>query len=180
MSLAGGSFLADGNGVTELQIGSNISFIESGTSSFGDINVDAYGASMINNMVVDVSTGMWSGSDKKLKKNISTITSGLEKVLSIRPVSFNWNDKFVEENFKPNRNNDSLYKEHYGFIAQEVMGIIPEIVVDNDDLFKSDKENFLMLNKDEITPFLVSAIQEQQKMIEDLQKEVEYLKMKEV
>ena len=59
-------------------------------------------------------------------------------------------------------------KEDYGFIAQEVEKVIPEIVRTNDD----DKK---AINYNGITSVLVKAIQEQQTIIEDLKSRIETL-----
>ena len=62
--------------------------------------------------------------------------------------------KFVEEKFNPERNNDILYSTHFGFIAQEVKEVIPELVKDIDEdinvlkklkiLVDQDKEGYLL------------------------------------
>ena len=60
-----------------------------------------------------------SGSDIKLKKEIVTIENALDKVNALRGVSFLW--KKDSEN-KPNG------KREYGFVAQEVDEVIPDLV----------------------------------------------------
>ena len=54
-------------------------------------------------------------SDVALKTNIHDISSGLEMVEQLRPVTFNWD---VEENDQPSA----------GFIAQEVEEVLPDLV----------------------------------------------------
>jgi|TARA_Y100000022_G_C13192115_1_gene348548 hypothetical protein len=63
-------------------------------------------------------------SDVKLKENIETIPDALEKVSSLRGVTFDRID--MEGN-----------PHEIGVIAQEVEKIVPEAVVENEDGFKS-------------------------------------------
>ena len=72
----------------------------------------------------------------------------------------------------------------YGFIAQEVQQVIPELVQNViKPEFKNDKkdanskgEEFATLNYTALIPILTKAIQEQQTTIEDLQKQINELK----
>ncbi|HNO25070.1 MAG TPA: tail fiber domain-containing protein, partial [Leptospiraceae bacterium] len=64
-------------------------------------------------------SGTWSNlSDERLKKNIFDYKGSLEKVLNLRPVSFEW---------KENKEGKTAGR-HIGFIAQEVEKIFPEWV----------------------------------------------------
>jgi hypothetical protein len=89
-------------------------------------------------------------SDQRLKKNVSELDHSLEKVLSLRGVSFNWKD---------NNQGD------VGFIAQEVQKSIPEVVHEG-------SEN-LSVDYSRLVPFLVEAIKSQQKEINKLKKEIQ-------
>ncbi|MCD4697368.1 MAG: tail fiber domain-containing protein, partial [Bacteroidales bacterium] len=103
-------------------------------------------------------TTVWyNNSDKRLKKNITTISSSLEKVLQLRGVNFEWK-------------NTERYSEgsQMGFIAQEVQEVIPEVVDENDGHYT--------MQYSPITALLVEAVKEQQEMIEELRKEIDKLK----
>lgn len=64
--------------------------------------------------------GAWGAfSDERLKEKIQPITYGLEEILALRPVTFQYNGKGGYE--KDGRT-------HYGLIAQEVKQILPEFV----------------------------------------------------
>lgn len=64
-------------------------------------------------------SGTWSSlSDERLKKNIFDYKGSLEKILNLRPVSFEW---------KENKEGRTAGR-HIGFIAQEVEKIFPEWV----------------------------------------------------
>jgi hypothetical protein len=95
-------------------------------------------------------------SDRRMKTNIARIQYGLNEVMKLQPVSYNW---------KKTPNTDS----QIGLIAQEVKKVIPEIVVGDED-----KET-LSMNYTALIPVLINAIKEQQKQIDDLKKQVESL-----
>lgn len=93
------------------------------------------------------------GSDITLKKDVEEIRFGLKKILSLRPVTWRWNA--IERD-------DRL--EH-GFIAQEVEHVIPGLV--SLDTWDDGTERKFLSTK-EMIPYLVAAVQEQQKEIEEL------------
>jgi hypothetical protein len=95
-------------------------------------------------------------SDIRLKKNIKNLNYGLEEVMKLRPVSFNY--KTDTTNTEPK----------IGFIAQEVEVLVPEAV----DIWKDDMQTRHMLYA-EMVPVLTKAIQEQQVIIETQKKEID-------
>lgn len=97
-------------------------------------------------------TAWYNDSDKRLKKNIRTIPSSLDKVLQLRGVNYEW------ENTE--RHPEGL---QMGFIAQETQKVIPEVVDENNGHYA--------MQYAPITALLVEAVKEQQKMIEYLEKE---------
>jgi hypothetical protein len=104
-----------------------------------------------------------TASDSTIKKNIESLSPGaLYKVLSLRPVSFEYKNEF-------NSVNDAKLKK-IGLIAQEVEAIIPEAVS------FSEVGNAKMIDYDMFIPVLIKAIQEQQSTIESLQAEIINLK----
>lgn len=100
-------------------------------------------------------------SDGRYKTNIKNLGYGLEQVMKLRPVSYEW---------KTGYNGTRI-----GFISQEVMEIVPEVVVTP----KDDKGAYMM-RYSELIPVLVSAIQEQQKQIETLEPAGENAKVAEL
>ena len=97
-------------------------------------------------------------SDRRLKKDIQTIPNALDKVLSMRGVTYKWKDGREEG-------------DRMGFIAQEVEAILPE-VVDN-------KNDHYTMQYAPITAVLIEAVKEQQTEIEELKiklQEIEQLK----
>jgi hypothetical protein len=79
-------------------------------------------------------------SDRRLKKDIETLSYGLEQLNQLQPVTYRWKD-----------GNDKAV--HVGLIAQEVQKIIPEAVDSSDP-------DRLGLNYSELVPVLIKAIQE--------------------
>ena len=181
-----------------------ISVAANGSVDMGQMAVSTSGAisGTLGNMDIDSGNGNWSGdmgdfnistsgtvsmdmvivsaisyySDRNIKTNISTIENGLEKVLGMRAVSYNWNEEFLANRLKPGINDAALNRSKYGFIAQEVAEVVPDLVLDPKDLDPELDGKPLNLDINGILPFLVSAIQEQQVMIEELQAEVAALK----
>jgi hypothetical protein len=131
--------------------------------------------------------GSWAAaSDARLKKDVQNFTDGLDKILAIRPVSFKYNDHFKSLN-----NN----KTYIGVLAQEIKEVAPYTVeltkfgqVNEEDEngvehVKKEGEEFYTYDSSSLTYMLINAVKElkslndeQQKMIEDLKKEVENLK----
>jgi hypothetical protein len=91
-------------------------------------------------------------SDSRLKSNIKTITYGLNDILKLRPVSYNWKDDKINQGIQ------------FGFIAQEVQEIMPEAIKEF-----GNETKFLGLEKDAIYATLVNAIKELNKKIETLE-----------
>jgi hypothetical protein len=96
-------------------------------------------------------------SDARMKKNINSITDALEKVMRLRGVNFEWNDSI--------RAKSGI---QIGFIAQEAINVIPEVVTYNNDHYSMQYEP--------ITALLVEAMKEQQQQIEQQEKEINKLK----
>ena len=115
-------------------------------------------------------TNIYNPSDLRLKKNITTISNGLEKISALNPVKFNWID-----GFEPSEDG----KDMLGFVAQEVYNIIPEAVESfgGNSLTIGDTiiDNPLRVNEKFVIPVLVKAMQEQQTLIESLKSRIEIL-----
>lgn len=95
-------------------------------------------------------------SDEKYKYNILPISYGLNTILQLKPVNFQWIEG--EEN-------------DLGFIAQDVAEIIPEAVNTN---WNSD----LLMRYESIIPILIKAIQEQNALIKGLEQRILILENK--
>ena len=122
-------------------------------------------------------TNIYNASDKRLKQNITTITDGLNKIIALNPVKFNWID-----GFEPTEDG----KDMIGFIAQDVQEVIPEAVesFSNGSVIIGELviDNTLRVNEKFIIPVLVKAIQEmntkldeQNQTIQNLQEQINIL-----
>ena len=110
----------------------------------------------MNNATMTVYGTITQHSDIRLKENIITIDSALDKVKKLRGVYYN-------------RKDISLGKQ-IGLIAQEVEDVVPEVVKTIDDDFKTKSIAYAQLNA-----LLVEAIKEQQTIIDDLKSRLETL-----
>ncbi len=107
----------------------------------GDIN--ASGAVRAN--------GVELTSDARYKTHIANLSDPLDNLLNLRGVSYEWNRAaYPDKNFSE--------KRQFGFIAQELEKIFPELVTTNADGYKS--VNYLG-----VVPLLVEAVKVQQKQL---------------
>jgi hypothetical protein len=104
------------------------------------------------------SSGTWTASDSRFKKNIKPIEKALEKIMKMKGKTYEFKtEEFKERNFSIGSN--------VGFIAQELKEILPEAV-------KQEENGYYSVNYMEIIPVLVEGIKEQQETIEKLSKEL--------
>ncbi|MBU0502754.1 MAG: tail fiber domain-containing protein, partial [Candidatus Omnitrophota bacterium] len=108
-------------------------------------------------------SGSWSGSDIRWKKNISTLNNPLPKLLRLRGVTFEWKNQ--EETNTPGL----PAGKQIGIIAQEIEKEFPELV-------STDKDGYKAFSYDKFTAVLLEAIKEQQKEIQEQQNEIKDLK----
>ncbi len=117
------------------------------------------GTSTLRWSQVWAASGVVSSSDANLKTNITTSPYGLQQVLQMKPVQYNW---------KTNPTADL----QIGFLAQDMQKVIPEAVV------VPANGDAMGMKYTELIPVLVKAIQEQQKQIDELKKENAEIKNK--
>lgn len=122
-------------------------------------------------------------SDIKFKKNIQDLDKGLEAIIALHPVSYDYKmDEYGFMGFEEG--------EQMGFVAQEVQLVIPSLVLDAvhpsapvEEGGTGESVEYKSLSYIGLIPVLTKAIQEQQDMIEvlngklqELETEVELLK----
>ena len=105
------------------------------------------------------STSISAISDESLKENIRDLDKGLETINALQPRRFDW---------KNGDGNDIM-----GFVAQEVEGVLPELV---HDYKYSEEETKLGLKMGDMVPSMVKAIQELSAQVNELKAEVAALK----
>lgn len=100
--------------------------------------------------------GFWqNSSDRRLKDNIRTINGALESLMQVRPTKYN--------------RKVSPGQEEYGFIAQEIEKIYPEIA---SKIQLEDGKDTYVMSYTQLIPILTRAIQEQQTIIETQEKKI--------
>jgi len=155
----------DGYGVWGARVGTT------GTLGFGGVFQNGLGY-----------TGALSNlSDSKTKKNVKPMDNALEIIMNLKGVNYEFDlEKYPYLGLSAGK--------QFGFIAQDMAAIVPELVeIHNLDVNgckpQTDKsenntefEQFNMVNYIGVVPILVEGMKEQQKMIEELKAEIEFLK----
>jgi hypothetical protein len=97
-------------------------------------------------------------SDARLKTIKEVIQNPIDKIKALTGYRFDWNKT------------DSILnlKEDIGVIAQEVADVLPELARTNDN-------GYMSVRYQGLTAVLIEAVKEQQKQIEDLKKQIEFL-----
>jgi hypothetical protein len=112
-----------------------------------------------------------ASSDIRFKKDITPIVPSLSILTKLMPVNYYFK---TEEELKVDKiksiafSGDKTNEKQIGFIAQEVEKLIPEVV-------HTDNEGYKSIDYSKFSPFIVKAIQEQQQLIEQLEKANEQL-----
>lgn len=152
--------IAIGGGLSAPENGGNFGgSVEIGLSSGYSYSLVAGATKITDDLIVtgDVcASNLTCPSDARYKTRIQPLGDALQQVLTLRGVTYNWRtEAFPERNF----NNE----EQIGFIAQELETVFPQFVVTDDKGYKS-------VDYARLTPVLVEAIKEQQRLIQDLQR----------
>lgn len=155
----------------------------SGRVGIGTTNPNAAALLDVNGVVRYTGT-LLNTSDKRLKTNTTKFDYGLEEVLALSPISYNYNGK---------AGTDSELV-HVGIYAQELRKVAPELVgefkyeeteievVENGEEIdvrtntKKSSETYLHINESSIKYMLINAVKEQQDKIESLEQELADMK----
>jgi cytoskeletal protein CcmA (bactofilin family) len=100
-----------------------------------------------------------TASDKNLKENVEVLPYGLDDVMKMRAVEFDW---------KKDKANGKERGHDIGVIAQEMEEVIPEVVKEYEGL--QGKDNFKAVDYSKLVPVLIKSIQELKAEIEELKK----------
>ena len=170
-------------------VGYNCYPISGTLSNYSGLGYNVGGFSSASNMVEIGNTsvsvirgqvGFSTYSDKRIKTNIKSNVPGLAFITKLNPVTYNLDiHKQNEIIYKGKKEADADFEGKYdiekvtqtGFIAQEVDTAAKELNYDFNGVDQPKNENDLYtLKYAEFVVPLVKAVQEQQKMIETLQK----------
>ncbi|MDC3132918.1 tail fiber domain-containing protein [Flavobacteriaceae bacterium] len=114
---------------------------------------------MLKNGNTSVS-GVWTGpafsslSDRRLKSNIKALSFGIETINQLKPKQYQLKK-------------DTLNKIHFGFLADELQKILPQMVHTNEG-----KDEFLSINYAELIPLIVGVLQEMNTRINENQNRI--------
>jgi hypothetical protein len=93
-------------------------------------------------------------SDRRLKEAIKPLDGYEERIMGLRPVSFEWNEKGCELTGK------KAGEREIGFIAQETKAVYEQYVAENKTAEAADGEDpYLTVKKDEMIADLVAMVQ---------------------
>lgn len=131
-----------------------------GNGSTNSIRIDSTGNLYSPKNIVTVGeVTAYSSSDKRLKKNIKSITNSLDIIEKLNPVQFNWNQKAKGLNKEKDERNN------YGLIAQEVEEILPELIHPIYDKYKS-------VDYEQLIPILIQSIKELKEEVDTLKNKI--------
>jgi hypothetical protein len=97
-------------------------------------------------------------SDVRLKENITSILNDSEltvKLFELNPIHYT---------YKYDRH-DKIIKKHYGFLAQDVEILFPELVSPMD---KNSSERLISVNYPEFIPIMISKMKQMQNELDEL------------
>ena len=146
----------------------------------GNVNIGVYGAACdaqtggagpsyagYFNGDVFSATGVFTGSDQRIKKNVQPISNAMELISRIEPKKYQLDNKAF-----PSLNLSG--KENYGVIAQDLEKILPSLVkevpVPQDKGFTAEK--IKSVNYTELIPILIQGMKDQQTQIEAQQAQI--------
>jgi hypothetical protein len=113
-------------------------------------------------------------SENELKTNITPLTSSLNYVNRLQPISFQYNTQSVKGVKLPGGT-------QYGFNTANIQSVLPGVVRTESIMYPAGKNQYrsvdiTKVDMQSLVPVLLGAIQEQQQQIEALKAEVQSLK----
>jgi len=143
-----------------------------GNAGFGTIPSGVYRLTINGSGLA--SGGIWTNSDFKLKKNLNDCSNAMDIIKQLKPKTYFFKtDEYALLNLPA--------KKQYGFVAQELEKVLPDLVQTSREVVSIDAKNgrkmedIKSVNYTALIPVLTKAIQEQQQQIEELKLMVEKL-----
>ena len=101
-------------------------------------------------------------SDERFKTNILDIENALSRILKVRTIKYDLSEYyFTKSNNSSSLVNSPSAKNRFGFLAQDLLTLFPEVVA------YDSATDVYGVKYTEMIPVIVAAIKEQQKIIED-------------
>jgi hypothetical protein len=145
----------------------NLSTYSLGTNSLNGNYLSVYTYDGCHVTAYDISCqNFYNYSDKRLKNNINSLPFDRSSFSKLNPVSFDMSDSLLIAKKDKKDWRKSTTTHQYGFIAQDIQELYPQLVV------KDDSTGFLKIKPLELIPILVKALQDQQAQIDQLKSEI--------
>lgn len=157
-----GVTLTLGDSNTTLRTGTNLSLNSNDITNVSALSASGLISTTGNFIAEGNITAYGSASDIRIKENIEVIPDSVEKVKSLRGVTFNYKKDG---------------KKSTGLVAQELQKVLPEAVYETKDSAE-DGEDILAIRYGNVVGLLVEALKEQQTQIDNLATLVNELKEK--
>lgn len=153
------------------------------SDNFLPISDDLLNLGSSNNRWMDIylANAPTVSSDMTLKNNVKELNYGLNTLLELNTISYQWKNDQLRDTRIPNNQKET----HLGFSAQQLLEVMPEVVKTHTwkildettpGTYTRVKNDKLGVRYSEIIPVTVKAIQEQQEQIEELKNSVTELK----
>jgi hypothetical protein len=154
-----------GNGKISVKGDAGLTAIAVQVGADGNYGIQFQNAANVNAGFIQVntsSTNYSTSSDYRLKENVTPMTGALATVAALKPVTYTWK---------------ADGSAGQGFIAHELQAVVPDCVTGAKDAVDKDgKPTYQGVDTSFLVATLVSAIQEQQAIITQLQADVAALK----
>ena len=152
----------NGNAITARNTNGSVELNPNGTGSVHPGTDNTWSCGSSGNRWTDVYavSGSVNTSDEREKMDIHNIhENALDLVNRLRPISYHW------KNENPDK---KVIKKHYGFVAQELEQILPDLIDKPSDYYSTEADEFnrLGMRPSYLIPFLVKSIQELSAQIE--------------
>jgi hypothetical protein len=154
---------ASGNGLNVKCAASAFSLVCFNNGGSGLVYFTVTGSGSVGTITTNgTSTAYNTSSDYRLKENVAPMTGALDKIAELNPVTYNW------------KTDGSAGQ---GFIAHELAEVCPNAVAgEKDAVDKDGNPQYQGVDTSFLVATLTAAIQEQQKMIEEMRVEIQLLK----
>jgi hypothetical protein len=101
-------------------------------------------------------------SDSKMKENISKINNPLQNLLKLNGVKYDFKESYYKTDSSRNKFCSLKLTNEYGFLAQEVQKVLPDVVV-----YDSSRDAYGIMYTN-LIPVIIEAMKEQQAQIDSL------------
>jgi hypothetical protein len=169
ISVGGGLTITNGSGVDgNITISSGQDISTSSNVRFNSLGIGT-AASGTTGQIRATNTIVSYYSDERLKKEIQIIPNALEKLDSIKGVTYTANELAESYGY-------DIKEKHVGVIAQDVQKVLPEavkpapfdrMIFEGTEISKSG-EDYMTVQYEKLVPLLVEAIKELKQQVEEL------------